>query len=96
MVLNGTELLNNPWDTIFSPFTDIFGQSFWLFPLTFITVALFVKTRDPTITGLFMTSTGALFGTVIFADYPEMGMVYYLFAIIGLTSTLLSLYFMRQ
>lgn len=96
MAVNGTELINNPWDTIFSPFTNLFGESFWLFPLTFISVALFIKTRDPTITGLFMTASGALFGTMMFSNYPEMASVYILFAVIGAVSSLLGVFFMKQ
>jgi len=96
MTVNGTQLINNPWDTIFSPFTGLFGQGFWLFPITFIAVALFIKTRDPTITGLFMTASGLLFGSAMFTNYPEMGAAYFLFATIGIISSILGIYFMKQ
>jgi len=97
MSINGSDLINEPIDTIFSPFTDLLGSSFWLIPLSFITVALYMKTRDVVVTSLFMIGSGVfLAGGSIFAGYPEMILVYGGFATVGLIGIILDIYFMKR
>jgi len=96
MPLNATELIENPFTVIFSPYTDLLSSSFWLFPLTFICIALYMKTRNVTMVSAFMIGSGAILGTAMFTNYPEMAMVYYLFAAIGLIGVILGIYFMRK
>jgi len=44
-MVNGTELLDDPFNTVFSPFTDLLGSAFWLVPISIIAAALFMKTK---------------------------------------------------
>lgn len=90
--INGSEILDNPWDTWFSPFTDIFGYSFFLVPIGFIALALYIKTRNVTVVSIWLMGSSLLMGTGIFSSYPEMGFVYYLFAILGLVGVIVSIY----
>jgi len=93
MVINGSELINNPWDTIFSPFSDILGGSFWLIPIGFIAVALFVKTRTVAVSSVWLMSSCLILGSgTIFSSYPEMSFVYYLFAVLGLVGVIVSMF----
>lgn len=97
MPINGSELINDPFNTIFSPFTNLLGSGFFLIPLTFICVALYIKTREPAVVSVFMLASGTmLMGVDIFAGYESMGLAYALFAALGLIGLVLSLYFMRE
>lgn len=97
MPINGSELIDNPMDTIFSPFTDLLGTSFWLIPLTFITIALYVKTRDTVIVSVFMLASGVLLSSgSIFAGYPEMALAYMIFSGLGIVGLIAGIFFMRK
>lgn len=97
MPLNGSELLDDPFNTIFSPFTDILSTGFWLIPLTFITIALYVKTRDVTTVSMFMIASGILLSAgTIFSEYPEMAFLYMIFTTFGIVGVIVSIFFHRE
>lgn len=94
--VNGSELLDNPFDTIMGTFTDIMGGAFWLIPIGVIAVALFIKTRSITVSSIWLMASCAIVGTGVFVDYPEMGFVYYIFTIIGLVMSIVSIFFIKE
>jgi len=94
--INGSELINDPLDTIISPFTDILGGIFWLIPIGIIAVALFVKTRSVTVSSIWLMASTALIGTGVFVDYPEVGFIYYIFTVLGLVGAIVSIFFMKN
>jgi len=97
MAVNGSELIDAPWTTIFSPFTDLLGTGFYLIPLTFIVIALYVKTRDVVVVSAFMIASGMLLGSgLIFANYPEMALVYWLIAGLGLIGLIVGIFFTKK
>ena len=96
MGINGSELINNPWDTIWSPFTNIFGASFWLIPIGIIAAALFMKTREVTVSSVWLIVSCLLIGSSVYTEYPEIGFIYYVFTVIGVIGTIVSLYFMKE
>ena len=82
--LNGSEFVGSPLDTLLSPFTDLLGSGFILVPFTVIAIALYVRTQDLMVTGLFMLGVGALFtGTNAWIGYSELGFLYIIFIILG-------------
>lgn len=92
--INGTDLINQPWDTIVSPFIALLGNGFYLVPLSFLSVALYVKTRDFALTSAFILGSGILLsGGSMFTNYPEMAGVYGVFAAIGITGIVLSVFY---
>lgn len=92
MPLNGSELISQPWHTIFSPFTELFGTGFYLIPLSFLAVALYVKTHDYTVVSMFILASGSLFSTGgIFIGMGGMAFAYLLFAALGFIGLILSL-----
>jgi len=96
MVFNGSDLVNNPFNTTFKPFTDLLGNAFWLFPVSFIAVALYVKTRNPTLVSAFMLASGVMLASGnIFMGTPEMVIVYIIFAGLGLVGILLNVFFLK-
>lgn len=97
MALNGSELINEPIRTIFSPFTNLFGSGFWLIPLSFIALALYMKTRNLTVVGMYMIAVGVLWGAGnIFVEYNEMAYVYLLFTVLGFVSLIIGLFGFRR
>ena len=95
--LNASELYENPFAIIFSPYTDLLGNSFWLIPLSFICVALYMKTRNVPTVSAFMIGSGVILGSgAIFSTYPEMALVYYIFAALGIVGLIIGIYFMRK
>jgi len=97
MPFNGTDLINDPMDTVASPFTDLLGSAFWLLPVGFIAVALYIKTRNFTASSIWILGACAMLGTSnLFVDNPEMSFLYYVLAIIGFTGTVASIYFMKK
>jgi len=56
-----------------------------------------MKTRNVTAVSAFMIGSGVLLGSgAIFSTYPEMALVYYLFAALGIVGIILGIYFMRK
>jgi len=97
MALNGTEWLNDPAGTTFSPFTDLLGSAFWLIPISFIGLALYIKTRNPVLVSAYMLAVGLMLSSgTIFSGYPEMAMAYMVFAMLGLIGLIVGIFFMRR
>lgn len=85
--INGSDLVNQPWNTTFSPYIALFGQGWLIIPVSFIAAALFMKTRDPILLSMFMIITGILFSAAtitLFDTFPEAVVPYMLFTVIGI------------
>ena len=102
MAVNGSNFIDNPWNTTFSPYTDLFanvvgnGQVFWLFPLIILTFGIFVKTRNPVVTSLFMITSGGILGTgSLFYGAGQLSALFYIFAGIGIAALFIGLAFQR-
>jgi len=92
MAFNGSELLDQPWETIFSVFTDIIGYGFYLVPISFIAVALYIKTKTVAVSGMWLMATTILVGSAIFNEYPVMSYIYFIIAAFSLTGVIISVY----
>ena len=101
--LNGTEWKEAPWNITFSPYTDIFeqifgnGNVFYLIPLIVLTFGIYMKTENPVMAAMFMLGSGGIFamGTML-AGLPEMGMMFTIFAAIGITIIVASIVFQKR
>ena len=104
MALNGSELINNPFNTSYSPFTDLFesiltggGMLFWLIPLIGLTLGIYIKTENPVMAMMFMVGGGSLLsGGSIFTGSPAMSIVFIAFTALGLVGLFMSLLFQRR
>ena len=77
--VNGTRLVNEPFNTLFKCFTDLIGNAFWLIPIGFIATALYIKTHDITGVGVFLLAGGAILGSGnIFTGQPELAFIYFM------------------
>lgn len=85
-VINGSDMVYQPWNTTFSPFIALFGQGWLLIPVSFIAAALFMKTRDTILLSVFMIITGVLLSGAtytLFSSFPGAILPYLLFTVIG-------------
>ena len=103
MALNGTDFINDPFNTSFSPFTDFFenmgmnGMLFFLFPLMILVLAIYVKTEDPVVASMSMIVSGLLLGSGgMFIGSGDVALVFYIFAALGIAAVLLSVFFQRR
>ncbi len=102
MALNGTEFMNDPWGTIFSPFTNFFedaignGQVFYLFPLIILTFGIQIKTQNSIMTTMFMIGSGALLGAgSLFTGATSMAVMFTIFTALGFVGLFMSILFQR-
>lgn len=103
MAVNGSEFINDPFNTSFSPFTEFFeglglnGMLFFLFPLMIIVLAVYIKTDDPVVASMSMIVSGLLLGSGgIFVGSGDVALVFYIFAALGVAGVLLSVFFQRR
>jgi len=92
MALNGTDLISNPWDSFFSVYGDIIGVSWYLIPISFIAVALYIKTRTFAVSGMWLMASTLMIGSALFVEHPEMSFVYYLFTVLSFVGIVVSIY----
>jgi len=104
MPLNMTEFLDNPWDTVYSPFTDFFetyigvGNAFWLFLLVVFTLGIYIKTEGNAImASMFMIASGAILGSAnVFLNQPQMSFAFYIFTALGIAGLFVSMIFQNR
>ena len=93
MGLNGSELTNQPLDTIMTTFTDILGSAFWLVPIGFIAIALYIKNKNFTASSVWLMASSSILGTSnLFTDHPEMSFLFYVLTVIGFVGVVISIY----
>ena len=103
MVFNGSDLINQPWNTTWSPYTDFFektmgnGNIFYLVPVLVLTASIYVKTHNPVMASLFMVASGILMaGGSVFLNAPEMSIIFTIFTAIGFAALIMSLIFQSR
>ncbi len=103
MVVGIQNFSDNPWNETFRPFTELFewimgiGVIFYLVPISFIAVALFIKTKNLAIVSLYMITVGSIFsGAGILAASPEMSYIFLIFTILGLIGLFVNIFFIKK
>lgn len=95
--INGSELLEDPISTIFSPYINLLGSSFWLVPISIISAALYVKTKNITVVGAWLLGAGMLMSTAnIFAGFPAVLDLYMFLVVIGIVSIIIGIIMERK
>ena len=94
LIINGTSLINQPWNTTFSPYINLFGQGWLLIPVTFIILAIFVKTRDAIVVGVLMMLSGALLSAGgLFSSFAPALPLYVVFSAVGIAVILYGVFY---
>jgi len=103
MAVNGSTWINDPWNTTFSSFTDLFedimgvGGAFWLVPISVLCLAIYAKTENPTMVAMFMIASGALFSTGnLFTGNTSMSIMFTVFTALGITGLIGSLLYQKR
>ena len=94
MVFNTTDIITQPFNTTFSPYTHLFGMSFFIIPVAFIGAALFVKTKDVALTSIYfiMMSAFLMVGSA-YAGALGASTVFALVAILGVAALLYNVFY---
>ena len=103
MALNGSLFINDPFNTSYQPWINLFesitgnGYLFFLFPVIVLTLALLYKTKKPEAASLFMIASGSLLsGGGIFVGSPDMVIAFTVFTAFGFVSLFASIIFMKR
>lgn len=97
MPINGSDLINQPFNTLTGPYTDILGMGFFLVVFVFIIAAVYIKTRNAVSALAVMLVVGMLFtGGGIFADFPQMSLVFLALSLIALVGLIVNTVFMLK
>lgn len=93
MVFNVTDIITQPFNTTFSPYTHIFGTFFFAIPIAFIGAALFLKTRDIAFTSIyFMISSAFLMvGSAAFGQ-SQAAFFFFIIMMIGIAVLVYGVY----
>ena len=92
-VINGSDIVSQPWNTTFSPYIHILGQGWLIIPLSFLGAALFMKVRDPVILAGYLIITGVMFGATMFMLIGEAAYVYFILTGVGIAVLFFNLFF---
>jgi len=96
MPFNASDLISKPFETIFSPYTGILGNIFWVIVIAAIGGALYVKTENITSVGVWLILSGLTFSTInLFSGAMGMGYFFAIIAAIGVAASILSLIIRR-
>ena len=103
MPFNGSDLINQPWNTTWSPYTDFFqrifgnGALFFLVPIMVLALSLYVKTRNITMVAMFMIGSGILMSSgSMFTNAPQVSLIFIIFTALGFVALILSLLFQQR
>lgn len=94
MVFNATDLITQPFNTTFSPYTHFFGMTFFIIPVAFIGAALFMKTRDVSLTAIYFIMLSAML--MVGASYVNAlgaSLTFALVAIFGVAALLYNVFY---
>jgi len=72
-------------------------MGFYLIPIIFIAIAVYMKTKSPVIVSAFLMLSGMLFsGASMFANYPEMFYIYSMVTVLGMIGLIVSIIYIYK
>lgn len=94
MAFNGSDLINQPFNTTFSAYTNLFGMAFFIIPIAFIGAALFLKTRDIVVVSAYFIVSSAflMVGSAYFSD-TQASLLFGLITAIGIGTLLYNVFY---
>jgi len=84
MAFNGSDIVYQPWNTTFSPYIHLLGQGWIVIPFAFIGLALFVKTRDIGLVGIYLIVFGGFMSVSTLAILPGASVFFIIMAGVGI------------
>jgi len=103
MALNGTHLINEPWNTSLLHFNKLFEQTtgfpetLWLMIVMVLTFGVWtLSDHHPLYTSMFMIASGSILAVGgAFAGMGLLAVVFTVFTGIGIAATIISIYLQR-
>ena len=94
MVFNGSDLINEPFNTTFLAYTHLFGMAFFIIPIAFIGAALFLKTKDIALVSIYfiMSSAFLLFGSA-YVNAMGAAVLFGIVALLGVAALLYNVFY---
>jgi len=102
-IINGTNATDDIIGTALSPFTNLFqqiignGNVFYLVPIIALSLGIWYKTDEPVFASMFIIGVGGILGMgSLLAGVEDLGIMFTIFAAIGLTILIISLILERR
>ena len=104
MPINGTDLINHPWNTSLEVWNNMFiqitghGETLWIFIGVVLTFGIFmVSDKHPLYTSMFMVCYGGIIASgSMFIGLPVMAGIFTVFTGIGFAAMFVSIYLQRR
>jgi hypothetical protein len=94
MAFNGSDLINEPFNTTFQAYTHFFGMAFFIIPIAFIGAALFLKTRDTALlAAYFIISSAFLMVGSAFVGDEQASVIFALITAISIGTLMYSVFY---
>jgi len=92
--INGSDLINQPYNTTFMPYIRILGQGWIILPFAFIGGALFIKTRDTAIISIYLITVGAFIGAgSAWAGFTGAALLFFIMASLGVAVLMYNVFY---
>jgi len=92
--INGSDLINQFYNTTFSSFIRVLGQGWIIVPFSFIGAALFVKTRDTALLSIYLIMIGAFIGAgSAWAGFLGAAVLFFVMAAIGIAALIYNVFY---
>jgi hypothetical protein len=93
-MFNGSSMLNDPWNTTFSPYIHLLGQGWLIVPLAFIGAALFVKTRDTAMIAVYLIVVGGFMSIgSAWGGFAGASVLFMIMAAVGIAALMYNLFY---
>lgn len=94
LAINGSDLINQPYNTTFYSFIRVLGQGWIILPFAFIGAALFVKTRDTALVSIYLIMIGAFIGTgSAWAGFTGAALLFFIMAALGIAALMYNVFY---
>jgi hypothetical protein len=92
--INGSDIINQPYNTTFASYIRVLGQGWIIVPFAFIGAALFAKTRDTAIVSIYLVAIGAFIGAgSAWAGYTGAALLFFIMAALGIAALMYNVFY---
>ena len=94
LAINGSDIINQPYNTTFTPYIRLLGQGWIIIPFSFIGAALFVKTKDTALVSIYFILIGAFVGAgSAWAGFTGAALLFFIMAALGIAALMYNVFY---